>query len=343
LRAWWRVRKLPGFRQARSSFIRDLFRDFTLNRIRRFAQAMVMVDEMPESVRHFYTHFMHTPSSVSYYASKISDTSWSISAHAKDIWTLQSWELKEKLDSADWLVTCTGANATYLSNLATDSEKVTLLYHGLDFKRFDQNQDAASLRDGSDAENTVRLISVGRAVDKKGYEYLLEALASLPGELHWQLIHIGGGEKLEVLRQQAATLGLNDRIEWLGSLAQTQVLAHYRACDLFVLPSIISADGDRDGLPNVLMEAQSQNLACLSTNISGIPELINHAETGWLVEQKNSHQLGEALLTLIKDPVLRNKLGQAGFERVRGEFSMDRGIDKLVARLTHSLGQGADR
>ncbi len=343
LRAWWRVRRQPGFRLARRALIRDLFRDFTLNRIRRFAQAMVMVDEMPESVRHFYTHFMHTPSSVSYYASQIRQTSWSMSAHAKDIWTLENWELKEKLDSADWLVTCTEANATYLSALATDSKKVSLLYHGLDFNRFDQNRVAASLRDGSSAENTVRLISVGRAVDKKGYEFLLEALASLPGELHWQLIHIGGGEKLETLQRQALALKLNERIEWLGSLAQTEVLAHYRASDLFVLPSKISADGDRDGLPNVLMEAQSQNLACLSTNISGIPELINHAETGWLVEQKNSRQLADALTTLIRDPRLRNQLGAAGFARVRGEFSMERGIDTLVARLNQSLEQGAGR
>jgi glycosyltransferase involved in cell wall biosynthesis len=303
---------------------------------------MVMVDEMTESVRHFYTHFIHTPSSVSHYASKIRETSWSISAHAKDIWTIEDWELTEKLDSADWTVTCTGANARHLSALSADAGKVTLLYHGLDFNRFDANQCVASSRDGGNAKTTVRLISVGRAVDKKGYEYLLEALASLPADLHWKLIHLGGGELLEPLQRQAVTLKLDHRIEWLGALAQTEVLAHYRDSDLFVLPSKISADGDRDGLPNVLMEAQSQNLACLSTAISGIPELINHAETGWLVEQKNSAELAAALLTLIKDPALRSKLAQAGFARVRGEFSMDRGIDLLVTRLEQSLGRVGD-
>jgi glycosyltransferase involved in cell wall biosynthesis len=87
------------------------------------------------------------------------------------------------------------------------------------------------------------------------------------------------------------------------------------------------------------MEAQSQNLACLSTNISGIPELIIHAETGWLVEQKDSRQLKQGLQKLICDPDLRNTLAQAGFERVRREFSMERGIDTLVARLEQSLGE----
>jgi len=100
---------------------------------------------------------------------------------------------------------------------------------------------------------------------------------------------------LEQLQAQARDLGLQDRIEWLGALPQTEVLAQYRSADLFVLPSKISADGDRDGLPNVLMEAQSQGLACLSTNISGIPELIIHAESGWLVQQKDSVELALAL------------------------------------------------
>jgi glycosyltransferase involved in cell wall biosynthesis len=86
------------------------------------------------------------------------------------------------------------------------------------------------------------------------------------------------------------------------------------------------------------MEAQSQSLACLSTNISGIPELVIHTETGWLVEQKNSQQLGQALDKLIGDPELRNRLAQAGFNRVRQEFSMDRGIDILVGKLNESLG-----
>jgi glycosyltransferase involved in cell wall biosynthesis len=185
----------------------------------------------------------------------------------------------------------------------------------------------------------VRLLSVGRAVDKKGYPILLAVLADLPATLHWRFVHIGGGELLEQLQQQAREHDIDGRIKWLGAVPQTEVLAQYRDADLFVLPSQISADGDRDGLPNVLMEAQSQNLACLSTNISGIPELIIHAESGWLVEQKDSRQLKQGLQKLICDPELRNTLAQAGFERVRREFSMERGIDTLVARLEQSLGE----
>jgi glycosyltransferase involved in cell wall biosynthesis len=340
LRALLRTCWKPGFWRALMTFLRDLRRDPTRNRMRRFAQALVMARETPVTVQHYYTHFMHTPASVSYYAAMINRMSWSLSAHAKDIWTIPQWEIREKLASVDWIVTCTGANHQYLSGLSHDSDKVELVYHGLDFGRFDQNPVAASDRDGSDVDKAVSLISVGRAVDKKGYEFLLAALAALPARLHWRFVHIGGGELLAQLQQQARKLGIDQRIEWLGALPQIEVLSRYRSADLFVLPSKISDDGDRDGLPNVLMEAQSQRLACLSTDISGIPELILHTETGWLVEQKNVTALQQALATLITDPELRNRLGLAGFERVRHKFSMERGIDALVERLQRSLARG---
>ena len=338
LRALGYVWRKPGFWVALASFARDLLRDPTRNRMRRFAQAMVMARIMPESVKLYYTHFMHTPSSVSYYASQINRVPWSVSAHAKDIWTIPEWELREKLADTQWVVTCTRNNEKYLSGLSAPADKVTLLYHGLDFDRFEEFTRTASTRDGSNAENPVHLVSVGRAVDKKGYPVLLEALANLPTELHWRFVHIGGGEMFDQLRQLTGEYGLEDRVEWLGALPQADVLAQYREADLFVLPSQVSDDGDRDGLPNVLMEAQSQSLACLSTNISGIPELITHAETGWLVEQKNVDQLQKALEKLIIEPDLRHQLAEAGFKRVRQEFSMERGIDTLVGKLEQVIG-----
>jgi glycosyltransferase involved in cell wall biosynthesis len=341
INAWRQVRKLPGYRQAKRRFVRDLRRDFSLNRIRRFAQAMVLAHDMPSSVRHYYAHFMHTPASVTYYASLVNQMPWSISAHAKDIWTIENWEKREKISSASWVVTCTAVNAAHLRKLSDRVDKVTLLYHGLDFKRFPVNNKDTGFRDGSDVRAPVRLISVGRAVDKKGYRYLLGALSALPQDIHWEFTHIGGGELLEQLRADAETMGLSDRINWLGGLPQTEVLAHYRRADLFVLPSIISMDGDRDGLPNVLMEAQSQSLACLSTEISGIPELIDHARTGWLVAEKDSDALQAALFKLITEPDLRLRLAKAGMIHVRQHFSLDYGIDQLVEKLKLSINPGS--
>ncbi|RLA14645.1 MAG: colanic acid biosynthesis glycosyltransferase WcaL [Gammaproteobacteria bacterium] len=337
IKAWWQVRKLPGYRQAKRMFVRDFRRDFTINRFRRFAQALVLACDTPASVSHYYAHFMHTPSSVCLYASLITQRPWSISAHAKDIWTIEDWEKRQKIANAKWVVTCTAVNAEHLRNLSDGADKISLVYHGLDFKRFPDNETPVEYRDGSDAQNPVRLVSVGRAVDKKGYQCLLDALVALPADLHWEFTHIGGGELLEKLKASAKSMGLSGRIKWLGGLPQTEVLACYRNADLFVLPSQISADGDRDGLPNVLMEAASQRLACLSTDISGIPELIEHAKTGWLVTEKDSDALGQALFKLITDPGLRLSLAEAGEAHVREHFSLDGGIDQLVEKLGASV------
>ncbi len=340
LKAWLSVRKKSGYRQAWRVFVRDLKRDFSRSRIRRFAQALVLAEEMPDSIEHYYAHFMHTPASVTYYASLINQKPWSISAHAKDIWTIAAWEKQEKIASAEWLVTCTSANVDHLRQLADDPERVSLLYHGLDFERFADIEREPGHRNGSDKENPVRIVSVGRAVNKKGYDYLLNALAGLPADLHWRFSHIGGGELLDELQAKALELKLDDRIDWLGALPQTDVLAHYRQADLFVLPSRISSNGDRDGLPNVLMEAQSQRLACLSTDISGIPELIDHAKTGWLVPQKDSVALKQALQHLITDALQRESLAAAGLKRVREHFSLNIGIDQLVDKLRQTATLG---
>jgi glycosyltransferase involved in cell wall biosynthesis len=216
---------------------------------------------------------------------------------------------------------------------------VQLLYHGLDLDRFAAGPGGAgaeeSRRDGSDPANPVRLLSVGRAVEKKGYDILLSALAALPAGLNWHLTHIGGGPLRPALESQARELGLAARIGWQGAQAQAEVLACYRGADLFVLASRIAGDGDRDGLPNVLMEAQSQGLACLSTRIAAIPELITDGETGVLVPADDPPALTAALARLIADPDKRHRLGVAGQQRIRADFDMKGGIDTLV-RLLHT-------
>ncbi len=339
LRAGLRLAWRGGFWLALLRLLADLPQDPTRNRLRRFAQALVLAAELPPTVTHLYTHFMHTPASVSYYASFVKPLSLSISAHAKDIWTIPRSELGRKLARADWVVTCTAANADYLRELAPDPDRVTLVYHGLDFSRFDAPPGARPGRDGADPADPVRLLSVGRAVEKKGYDLLLDALAALPPGLHWKFIHIGGGELLARLQQRAIDLGIEAHIEWRGPLAQTEVLANYRAADLFVLPSRITDDGDRDGLPNVLMEAQSQSLACLSTDISGIPELIVDGDSGVLVAPNDAAALTRELQRLIAAPAERARLGASGFTRVRAEFSLRRGIDTLTQKLRASLAR----
>ena len=337
LRAWWSVRRRAGYRTARALWWRDLKRDLSRNRIRRFGQALVMACELAPDIDQLHAHFLHTPASVARYCAALTGLPWTCSAHAKDIWTTPEWEIREKLAEVDWLVTCSAVARAHLAGLAPADAPdglVDLVYHGIDLESFAPPGGAASAHDGSSPERAVRLLSVGRAVAKKGYEDLIAALAALPAGLHWRLEHIGGGTMSGELRELAHGAGIAERVDWRGPQPQGEVLQAYRRADLFVLSSRIAGDGDRDGLPNVLMEAQSQGLACLATRVSAIPELIEDGLTGALAPERSPTEFSAALAALIGDPERRRRLGIAGQERVAAEFSHKRCIDRLAVKFS---------
>jgi glycosyltransferase involved in cell wall biosynthesis len=342
LRAWWRRRRSAGYRAARTLWLADLRRDPTRNRLRRFGQALVLAAELPPAVGWLHAHFLHTPASVTRYAAVLSGLPWSASAHAKDVWTTPAWDLADKLAALRWAVTCTRANLRYLATLAADPDRIELVYHGLDRRRFPPFDASRPPRDGRDPADPVVLLSVGRAVAKKGFDVLLEALARLPPDLAWRLVHIGDGPLLPALRQQARHLGLAGRIAWQGAQPQDQVLTAYRAADLFVLACRITGDGDRDGLPNVLVEAQSQGLACIASRVSAIPELIEDARTGILVPAEDPAALAAAIHRLAIDPAARQRLGAAGLRHITGQFAAAPGLDRLAGHFRRSLA-GTDR
>lgn len=338
LRAWWKIRQIANYASARRLWLRDLARDPTPNRARRFGQALVLAAELPEDVKHLHAHFLHTPASVTRYAALLLGVPWTGSAHAKDIWTTPEWEKREKLASCEWLVTCTRANREHLAALAPPG-KVELLYHGIDLARFPRNAAIGSARDGS--SEPVVILSVARLVEKKGTEILLEALARISPALQWRFVHVGGGPLLKSLQGRAARLGIEERVTWRGALTQDEVLAEYRKADVFALASRIARDGDRDGMPNVIAEAQSQGLACVATRVSAIPELVRDGQTGILVPENDAEALARALESLVTDPARRRALGQAAQTRVREGFALEPNIDALARRF--GVGSRAHR
>ncbi|MBY3091669.1 glycosyltransferase family 4 protein [Rhizobium laguerreae] len=320
----------PGFKALMKRFLADLKRDISRNRFRRLGQALVLGREWPDEGEWLHAHFIHTPASVTEYASILTGTPWTCSAHAKDIWTSPDWELNEKLGSARWTVTCTRTGYDHMRTLTSRKEAVHLSYHGLDLARFGHFAGERSDRTGSEPGDPALILSVGRAVEKKGYDVLLRALALLPAELHWRMDHIGGGEELAKLKVLATELGISGRIVWKGAMAQEDVLDHYRRADLFALACRIAASGDRDGLPNVLVEASSQRLVCLSTDVSGVPELLKNGENGLVVPPEDPALLANALEAAIRDPALRKRLGDAAEIQVREYFDYHSSIRQLT-------------
>ncbi len=329
-KSWLKSRNMAGYAKAFTIFKADFKRDNSINRIRRFGQACILASQLPHNISRIHFHFLHTPASVARYAAIIRNLPLSGSAHAKDIWTSPDWELQEKLDDLDWLVTCTNHGAKYLRDLCKNPNKIILAYHGLDLARFPVNDKIYSISDGHDINNPVKILSVGRAVEKKGYDDLLLALSKLPKNLNWQFNHIGGGELSNKIRKQAEELEIIDKIKFLGAMPQTAVLDYLKKSDLFILASKIAKDGDMDGLPNVLMEAQSQGLCVLSTDVSAIAELIDNGKTGYLVPPNDHMELNKAIENLITNSKLRQKLAMAGAKKTRFEFNAKPLLTKLA-------------
>ncbi|WP_299152410.1 glycosyltransferase family 4 protein [uncultured Tateyamaria sp.] len=321
----------PGFWGAARQFARDLVRDFNRNRVRRFGQACVLARELPAGTEALYAHFLHTPSSVARYCAMIRGLPWSFSAHAKDIWTSPDWELREKLSAgsagATFGATCTAFGADHLNTLATGTP-VDLVYHGLDLARFPPPPERPARQQG----DPLVLVSVGRLVEKKGFDTLIDALALLPPQIDWHWVHIGGGALEDDMRARADAAGVSNRVTWRGACDQPEVIEAMRTADLFVLPSRVAADGDRDGLPNVLMEAASQKLAILSTPVSAIPEFIDDGVHGILSEDAPG-ALAAHMVRVAEDPTLAPALAKAAHSRLHAEFTMQPGIDHLADRL----------
>ncbi|GLP88141.1 glycosyltransferase family 4 protein [Tritonibacter mobilis] len=326
---------LPGYAAAYRIWRADLRRDPSHNRIRRFGQACVLAAELPPEVRGLYAHFLHTPSSVARYAAIMRGLPWSFSAHAKDIWTSPEWELREKLSSrthgAAFGATCTGFGAKHLQDLSAGTP-VDLIYHGLDLTRFPAPPD----REARAPDAPFHMMSVGRLVEKKGFDRLIAALALLPADLDWHWTHIGGGGLGDLLQGMAEDAGIAARITWRGACDQPEVIAAMRAADLFVLPSRVAEDGDRDGLPNVLMEAASQGLPILSTPVSAIPEFIQSGTHG-LLSDDTPAALADAMLRLAHAPDEARRMADAALNRLRRDFGMDPGIRQLNTRLNAML------
>ncbi|MBI3506213.1 MAG: glycosyltransferase [Proteobacteria bacterium] len=329
LAGWWRARRLPGYARAFTDFLADWRRDPTPNRSRRFGQACVLAAETGPETAHLYAHFIHTPGSVARYAARMRGLGWSASAHAKDIWTTPDWEKREKLADMEWCTTCTKAGRDHLDLLGPG--KVRLVYHGLDFARWPEPP-ARPARDGTNTADPVTIVSVGRLVAKKGYDDLIAALARIGTSRAWRFVHVGGGPLKARLQAQAQAAGIADRIEWRGARDHADVLATLRAGDLFVLASRIAADGDRDGLPNVLMEAASQGLALVATDVAAIPELVG-PQSGVLVPPGDAAALAAAIAALVGDPARRAALGAAANVRVRSDFPFARGLETLYDLL----------
>ncbi len=246
---------------------------------------------------HLHAHFASDAATVAMLASRLSGISWSMTAHAKDIYHTYShpqWDrafLTTKLLEASFTVTVSDYNKRYLDTLADGRATVHRLYNGVDL-------DALQFHDGPREPGLI--VGVGRLVEKKGFADLVAACVRLRERGYdFRCVIIGEGPEREALETQINQLGLNDAIELPGALPQPEVLDWLRRASVFALPCIVSASGDRDGLPTVLLEAMALGTPAVSTRVAGVPEMIDDGETGYLTDPGKPAQLADALAKLL--------------------------------------------
>ena len=293
---------------------------------KEFLQAGFIANEVLKSgrIRHLHSHFCHGATTIAMFVSRITGIPFSFTAHAKDIYLRELNPgnlLQIKMQRAEFAVTCTGANEEFLKKLAPQGAIIHKIYHGLDTKLF--SNAAKSTTVGHDGAELPILLSVGRLVEKKGFDYLIKACAILKErgqKFHCQIVGGGDDDVKAKLVRLIKDLGVEDTINLHGAVTQEELRDIFKNATVFALPCLVVDNGDRDGIPNVLVEAMSMRVPVISTDISGIPELIDHDINGLLVPEKNAEAMADAIERLLLNPGLRQQLADAGRDRVCKDF-----------------------
>ncbi len=282
-------------------------------------QALLLAKEIRDrGIEHLHAHFGTTAAGVARLASLLTDVPYTFTAHAKDIFHeyVDEEMLGRKIADAAAVITVSDFNVSDLSErFPQSSNKIRRIYNGLPVERYPYSVPA---------NRVPKIVAVGRLVEKKGFSDLIDACALLvKSGVHFECDIIGGGDLNESLHAQIQQLGLADCVSLTGPLPQQEV--HKAVCEAAVCaaPCITATTGDRDGLPTVLLESMALGTPCVSTAVTGIPEIIRHEETGLLIPEREPAKLAVAIQRLLEDEPLGTRLSKAARELFEGNFSID--------------------
>jgi colanic acid/amylovoran biosynthesis glycosyltransferase len=305
--------------------------------LKHFLQAGYLAESLRRApVHHIHAHFATAPALVAMYASALSGIRYTFTAHARDIYVDTRPELlRRQIERAAAVVTISEYNRRYLSGMSSAAgAKVRCIYNGVDPTLFPFR------RAGFCTTGLPVILSVARLVEKKGLADLVDSAAILRTRgLSFRVEIIGAGPLLGPLRTRIASLGLDRVIDLSGAQSQDAIRAAYQRSTVFALPCVITPDGDRDGIPTVLLEAMLSGVPVVTTPVSGISELIGADWSGLLVPPGNPGLLANALERLLTDAELRDHLARTARAKVESQFSIDRSSAQLMTLFSGGAGQ----
>ncbi len=283
---------------------------------------------------HLHAHFAHSPTSVAFFSHLLSGLPFSFTAHAKDIYTSDPLQLAEKAAAARFIATCTEYNRRYLEKIVDSLRTpIFLAYHGIDLQLFKIDGRRAATRP------PYEILTVARLTPKKGLATVYHALRRLKDQgLFFRHTLIGDGEQrleIEALRRH---LGLEAETRLLGTRPHEEVCRCLRTADLFVLGCEQAANGDRDGIPNVILESMAMGVPVVATAFSAIPEAIQSNYNGILVDTARPAAMAAAMRRGLEDTDLRRDLIANGLETVRTRFDNQVLVGTLAAVYRQHAG-----
>jgi glycosyltransferase involved in cell wall biosynthesis len=300
-------------------------------RLAIFLKAVAIAHHLENSgVRLLHAHFAWLPGAAAWVTARLLNLPFTVTAHAYDIFSWKNDLLSLVSRQANHVVAISEYNRRQVMALGrVPGDAISVIHCGVNLPQLRaQCDEQAALS----AARPLRILSVGSLIPKKGHTHLIAACHVLQQRrLDFVCTIIGGGSEEMALRRQIEDCGLQDQIRLLGARPYPEIVTAYQQHDLFVLASTLSPDGDKDGIPVVLMEAGALGLPLISTQVSGIPELVRHQQTGWLVPPGDPAALANAIATLAGDPELRVRLGQNARALVEAEFDIEDNARRLAA------------
>ncbi len=284
-------------------------------------QAIVLAQDVEErGITHLHAHFATAATSVARLAALMTGVPYSFTAHAKDIYcdvAVGEADLRRKLRDAASVVTVSDYNLEYLrTRFGADADRVRRIYNGLDLQELGY----------APPEGRPPIVAgVGRLVEKKGFGDLVDAAALLRKRGRaFRCEIIGDGVLRGALAEQVRRLDLGEHVELTGALPRGEVYRRVASAAVLAAPCVVAADGNRDGLPTVLLEAMALGTPCVSTPVTGIPELVREGETGLIVSERDPGALADALERLLDDERLARRLAQNARTLVEADFDIER-------------------
>jgi glycosyltransferase involved in cell wall biosynthesis len=289
-----------------------------------------------QGVHHLRAHFVWIEGIAAGIIRELTGIRYSVNPHAFGLFTRPPADVRALLEDADLITTISDYNRRFIRDLCPDLRgEVGLVRCGVDLVRYEP-------RPAERADGPLRLLSIGRAVEKKGHDVLLRACRLLVDwgiQVECRLVAGSGGLRPE-LDALVGELGLATQVMVLDSVPEREVRDMLRWADVFVLACRVAQSGDRDGIPVVLMEAMASTLPVVTTDVSGIPELVEDGVDGAVVPPDDPVALAEAIADLGSDPDRGRAMGIRGRERVRREFLVEpnvRRLEELIAGLDRPM------